>query len=92
MAEPKDKWKMFLQFMHNELGITKDDIKNWIHDAVNEVARRMVDCEYSNFSISKTIEKLVLDTSFFDGKELNNKILREIAKELANRISIKLKD
>lgn len=28
------KWLMFKNYMHNELHITKDDIKQWVEEAV----------------------------------------------------------
>ncbi len=27
-----EKYKMFKQFMHNELGITKEDIREWVKE------------------------------------------------------------
>jgi hypothetical protein len=30
MAGKNDKWSMFKNYMHNELGITKEDIREWI--------------------------------------------------------------
>jgi hypothetical protein len=29
-----DKWIMFKNYMHNEMGITKEDIRQWIEEAV----------------------------------------------------------
>lgn len=34
MASKDDKWVMFRNYMHNELGITKEDIRKWIDDSV----------------------------------------------------------
>lgn len=33
MAGKNDKWLMFRNYMINELGITKEDIREWIEDA-----------------------------------------------------------
>lgn len=38
MAEKNDKWTMFKNYMHNELGITKDDIRAWLKEAVQSQA------------------------------------------------------
>ena len=40
MARQDDKWVMFRNYMHNELGITKEDIRQWITDAVNEQVKQ----------------------------------------------------
>ncbi len=41
MATKDDKWVMFRNYMHNELGITKEDIRMWINEAVKEEAKKM---------------------------------------------------
>lgn len=33
-----EKYTMFKNFMHNELGITKEDIKEWTQEAVKQTA------------------------------------------------------
>ena len=35
-----DKWLMFKNYMHNELGITKEDIRQWIDDSVKNEAKK----------------------------------------------------
>jgi len=34
----ENKWLMFKNYMHNELGITKEDIRQWIQEAVQQQA------------------------------------------------------
>ena len=34
---------MFKNYMHNELGITKEDIREWIDDAVRDESRLLVE-------------------------------------------------
>lgn len=40
MAGKNDKWLMFRNYMINELGITKEDIREWIQDAVRIEAKK----------------------------------------------------
>lgn len=41
MAGKNDKWLMFRNYMINELGITKEDIREWIEDAVRIEAKKL---------------------------------------------------
>jgi hypothetical protein len=43
MAGKNDKWLMFRNYMINELGITKEDIREWIQDAVRIEAKKMAE-------------------------------------------------
>lgn len=38
----RDKWKMFKNFLHNELGISKEDIREWILAAVKDEVERLL--------------------------------------------------
>ena len=42
MSEKNDKWTMFKNYIHNELGITKDDIRAWLKEAVQSQAELML--------------------------------------------------
>ena len=48
MSTKNDKWVMFRNYMHNELGITKEDIREWIDDAIKEQIKLIVDNSYKN--------------------------------------------
>jgi hypothetical protein len=86
-----DKYQMFSNYMHNELGITKEDIRAWIEDAVDEQAKRLVNNEFNDFDARSVVKKLVYDEDIFGRKEINNKIINEVAKQLIERIEINLK-
>lgn len=43
MAEKNEKWIMFRNFMYNDLGITKADIREWIDDAITEQVKLVLD-------------------------------------------------
>jgi len=37
-----DKWLLFKNYLHNELGITKEDIREWIDEAVRDEATKIM--------------------------------------------------
>ena len=41
MASKNDKWSLFKNYLHNELGITKEDIREWLEEAVQEEAKEL---------------------------------------------------
>ena len=51
---------MFKNYMHNELGITKDDIRTWLREAVQQQAALM---------LKNTFEELVILSE--DNEKLN---------------------
>ena len=82
----KDKWSMFRNFMYNELGITKADIRIWIQEAVREETKRLIGNTYNDFNVRKM------------GHEEMRKVLKSwdfqhaVANEIANRVTVGLKD
>lgn len=77
-----DKWEMFKNYMHNELGITKDDIRAWIKEAAAEQAQRLVDQEFGSFNIKGKITEIA--TREFNSRYSNirSELVQEIAKKL----------
>lgn len=88
MSGKNDKWLMFKNYMHNELGITKEDIHEWIRDAVKEEAKNLVSQEYGKFSVRDAINKEIYETNWFGGKNLKDAVKQEVAKVLSERITI----
>ena len=77
-----DKWEMFKNYMHNELGITKDDIRAWIKEAAYEQAQRLVDQEFGNFNIKSKITEIAT-REFNNGySNIRSELVAEIAKKL----------
>lgn len=54
-----DKWLMFKNYLHNELGITKEDIREWIAQAIEEQVKRYVDNEFSKQSVSDIATRIL---------------------------------
>ena len=82
----ENKWLMFKNYMHNELGITKENIRQWIEDAVKEQAEKLVKNEFSNFDVHKVIERVISDDHYFGSKSLKRDISQELSKQILERI------
>ena len=79
-----DKWLMFKNYMHNELGISKEDVRQWLKEAVEEEAERLVAQEYGKFDIGKAIERSIYENRLFWTSEKT--LAKEIRQELCSKI------
>jgi len=82
----ENKWLMFKNYMHNELGISKEDIRQWIEDAVKEQAERMVKNEFDSFDARDIVRKIIFDDSYFNSKSLKREITNELSNQLMEHI------
>lgn len=90
MNQENDKWKMFKNYMHNELGITREDIQQWINDAVHAEAQRLVNQEVVRFSIDEIVRKFLIDNSWYADKDLCDKVRQACAKQLVEKMTLSL--
>ncbi|WP_372714381.1 hypothetical protein [Ilyobacter sp.] len=83
-----EKWKFFKNYLHNELEITKADIRGWIEDAVKHQAVEMIQRSFegadiddlARVAISKEVRKSI---NFYQAeKEIISVAGKEMAKEL----------
>lgn len=90
MAEKNDKWLMFKQYMHNELGITKEDIREWIRDAIKDEAKQLI--QQTGFTpqdaIRMEVNRAIRDTW---GNDVTRDIKEAAGKILAENITLTLK-
>ncbi len=82
-----EKYKMFKQFMSNELDITKDDIKEWVKEAAEDTIQRFIDNQYEKFSINDLVYKAMGKYDIFDS---NRKLSYELRSEIAEKIGEKI--
>ena len=82
-----DKYAMFKNYMHNELGITKDDIRHWIEEEVNKVADKLVANEFNSFDVKKVVSDTVKDDKYFGNQILKREIRDEVTKQIMERIN-----
>ena len=87
-----DKWLMFKNYMHNELGITKEDIRQWIEDAVQKQAETLVNNEFKKFDVHKVVQKVISDDNYFGSKNLKRDIDQELSSQIMNRLRLDKND
>ena len=83
-----DKWIMFKNYMHNELGITKEDIRQWIEEAVQKQAETLVNNEFKNFDVNRVVERVINDDKYFGSKNLKRDISQELSKQIMERLHL----
>lgn len=81
-----NKWLMFKNYMHNELGITKEDIRQWVEDAVQEQAEKLVKNEFKNFDVNRVIQRIITDEKYFGSQNLKREISQELTKQILGKI------
>jgi len=72
--------------MHNELGITKEDIRQWIEDAVKEQAEALVKNEFKSFDVHSVVQRIVTDDRYFGSKNLKQEISQELTRQILAKI------
>lgn len=85
VAEKNDKWTMFKNYMHNELGITKDDIRVWLKEAVQSQAELMLQKTFDDFDMDKFVRNHISTQMRYWTTE---EVRRQVASLLADRLVI----
>lgn len=89
------KWVMFKNYMHNELGITKDDIQMWVVESVTQQAKKAL-AEYNYVDrIDQLIIKRIDDVikgNTWNSKSFNDEIIGKVVKDLSSQIRLTLRD
>ena len=77
-----EKYRMFKQFMHNELGITKEDIREWIKEAVREEAAKLIAKTYDEYDVKKEIRDMLRTPYDSIRKDITSAAATEICKHV----------
>jgi hypothetical protein len=85
-----DKYKMFKNFLHNELGIEKADIREWIKESVQEEVKKVVAEAYDKFNMETIISKEVNRIVREPYGNFNKTITEAITKEILKNFEIKI--
>ena len=82
-----DKYKMFKNFMHNELGISKEDIREWVRESIKEEVKNVVEQAHGKCNIEGEIRKAIKDNDFWssDGR-LKPEVYKSVCAEVGERI------
>ncbi len=82
-----EKYKMFSQFMSNELGITRDDIKEWVKESAEDTITRLMNQQYEKFDINAVVFKALSKLDIMDSKrQLNYQLRADLADRLCDKI------
>ena len=88
----KDKYKAFTNYMHNELGISKEDIRTWTKEAVYEVAETYVQNQLNDRSVDQRIMSIIKDNKFSiwdrDDRTFDQAIRKGVIDELVKQVEI----
>ena len=85
MSEKNDKWMMFKNYMHNELGITKDDIRAWLKEAVKSQAELMLQKTFDDFDMDRFVRNHILTQMRY---WTTDEVRRQLASLLADRLVV----
>lgn len=81
MAEKNDKWVMFRNYMHNELHITKEDIREWIEDSVKQEVRAVIENRFKHWDLKEITEKEIRNLLVKD-YDLKNRVYEQIMNKM----------
>lgn len=77
---------MFKNFMYNELGITKEDIRDWIKEAVREEARKLINKTYDDYEIKKVVREEINNPY----TKIRDQIVKAASHELLDGVRVKV--
>lgn len=88
-----DKWLMFKNYMHNELGVNKEDIRTWLDDAIQIEAKKLVENTFKDFSINALIKDLIFKHNGYSfQKNVETEVIKILKDNLKIDISLNKKD
>lgn len=85
MAEKNDKWLLFKNYLHNELGVSKEDIRMWLKEAIQEQVELMLKKTFDDFDMEKFIRGHIQSQM---GYWVTDDIKKQAAALLAKRLMV----
>jgi 5-bromo-4-chloroindolyl phosphate hydrolysis protein len=85
------KWQQFKRFMHEELNVSKEDIRGWIKEACQEEAQKLVNSSFGKFDLKQTIYSMVNSRQFFGNPALIQDVKDALVRVLAERLEFEIK-
>ena len=81
MAEKNEKWIMFRNFMYNDLGITKADIREWIDDAITEQVKLVLDDTFKKTDIDYLVKEEI-KKQLYNSSDMRNSIMNKVIRSM----------
>lgn len=85
-----DKYIMFKNFLHNELGITKEDIQEWIESAIKEEAIKVVKKTFGDLDIEREARRAINDSIHSGYSDIRKEIIQAAAREVLSQLDIQI--
>ena len=82
-----DKYGLFRQFMFNELQITKEDIRTWIKEAVEQQVEKMLHKTFGDFEPNERAAKLIADY-ITNNWWSNDKLKQAVASQIVSKLKV----
>lgn len=85
------KYKLFRNFMVNELGITRDDIKQWTREAVTVEVKKLIGQMDLESQARRAVSDLIKGKSFHGNmsNDMRKIVTEQVAKELSGKLTFK---
>lgn len=81
MAEKNEKWIMFRNFMYNDLGITKAEIREWIDDAIKDQVKLILDDTFKKTDIDYLVKEEIKRV-LYNSSDIKNAIINKVVKSM----------
>lgn len=82
-----DKYGLFRQFMFNELQISKEDIRTWIKEAVEQQVEKMLHKTFGDFEPNERAAKLIADY-ITNNWWSNDKLKQAVASQIVSKLKV----
>jgi len=86
-----DKWSMFKNYMHNELQISKDDIRVWMKEAIQVEAEKIIQQSFGKYNITDILKDIVKKELNSNYGRMNSDIERAVVHELVKQLKISVR-
>ncbi len=82
-----EKYRLFKNFMHNELGITKEDIREWVEETVKIEVAKVVKESYKEFNLEKLIkEEIYKKSTYWKKGDITEEVKAKIVSQIVNQL------
>ena len=88
-THPSKEYKALMNYFHNELKITKEDIREWTQEAVERTAQRYIDVTFTKDFASEIIRKElqnIVNSKEFSWWESEDTLDEWVKKEVVDRL------
>ena len=86
-----EKYNMFKNFLHNELGISREDIREWIKEAVADEARKIIKKTFDDFDVQSEARREMRNMISSRYSEVYKDIIEGAVKVMLSEFTITVK-